>query len=249
MAHARGDRALRLHGRLAQLRPALDHGILSHAAVAGKRLGTRRVWFGARAAKHHLGGRAAGRRNAGRSLRHRAGAVCGWRVLRAGPRADGVLDNAAAARHHRRHAYRFRACRLFVRDRARRAGQAPAGTLADARFRRRHRRRLVRAIPLCTADRVADRQRRMARDARPVRVCDPDDPAILVRALNTRLRSPRATGRASTVADAGVVRGLCSALVRPPRDRVFHLRVSAGLHHRAFAVLSRRSRARCCRAG
>ena len=243
MAHAHLDRALRLYDCLAQLRPALDPGIFSYAAVAGERLGARRVWIGTRAAKHHLGPGAAGRGDIGGSLRYRAGAVCRRRVLCSGPRTDGVVDNAAAARHLRRHADRFRARRLFVRNRARGAGQALAGTVANARFRRRYRCRLIRAIPLCASHRVSYRHCRMARDAGPVRVCDVDDPAILVRACNAWDANAHARGRAGAVADPGIVGGFWSALVRPSRDWVFHLRISAGLYHVAFASLPRRPRA------
>ena len=71
----RRDRAVRLSHRHDQLRAALHARLVPDAAVAGERLGPRRVRPRARHPEHPVGRRSAVRRHAGRSLRRRPRAV------------------------------------------------------------------------------------------------------------------------------------------------------------------------------
>ena len=70
---------------------------------------------------------------------------------------DGHRELDADARSLGRRDHRLWSCRLLVSDGDRRARQARAGELARIRVRRRHRGRLVRAVPVFAAGAWADR--------------------------------------------------------------------------------------------
>ena len=100
--------------------------------------------------------------------------------------AGGLLlmryaDDAAVARSRRRRPDRLRAFRLFVQPRAVGVQQAAAAGEARPCARRRHRGRLVRAIPVRAVRRGDDRQFRLAGGADGVRVADAADRAAVAR--------------------------------------------------------------------
>jgi hypothetical protein len=169
MAHAAGDRAVRLPHLHDQLWAARHAWLLSHADVAGQRLEPRRVWPSAGDSEHPLGHRPTVCRRHRRPLRHRARIVGRRHILRRWPDPDGVLDVAWDARPRGRRLHRLRPSRLFLLRRARRVRQAFARALALACLRRRHGRRLVRSVPLFSARGLADGRVRVADRAAELR--------------------------------------------------------------------------------
>ena len=89
------------------------------------------------------------------------------------------VDDAAVARSRRRRPDRLRSVRLFVQPGAVGVQQAAAAREARHRARRRHRGRLVRAIPVRAVRRRDDRQFRLAGGADGVRAADAADRAAV----------------------------------------------------------------------
>ena len=151
LAYAGRDRAVRLPVRHDQLRAARGARILSDAAVAGERLGPRRVRLRDRDPEHPVGPRPAVCGRACRPLRSRPGAVGGGDPLRHRPRHDGVCDHAAHARPFGRRLHRLRSCRLRVQYRAVGVRQAAARAISLVGIWRGRGRRLLRPVSLLAA--------------------------------------------------------------------------------------------------
>ncbi len=198
--------------RGARLRPALGPGLFPHPDVEPARLGARRVRARDGDPDAAVGRRPAARRRAGGSLRRRAGAQRRRAPLRARPRRHGLFAHAGAAASHRRHGDRLRACRLLLHHRDRRIRPADAAAMAHARLRRRHRGRLVRAVPVLAAHRRAHRPLRLAGHAADLRRRRALDHAAVAGArLAARRGGAGGRGRSAAVGGAGAQRSL-----RPP---------------------------------
>ena len=163
LAHAARGRDLRLPDCDDQLRPALVARLLPHPDVAGAITGAAKCSRWRFAIQNLLWG--IGQPFAG-GIADRFGAtrvmIVGAPLMRCGPRADG-------ARHHARHArlsagvligFGLSGCSFNLVIGA--FGKLLPDGVALARVRRRHRRRLVRPVPLFADRRGADGQIRLA---------------------------------------------------------------------------------------
>ena len=122
----------------------------------------------------------------------------------------------------------------LVRHRALGIRQASARALALARLRWRRRRRLVRPVPLCAGHGVADRCHRMAADAGDVRGRHAGGAAAWSRA---RERNREGCGIGAAIVGCRAVGGFRTPFLCAARARLLHLRLPAGIHHRASAGL------------
>ena len=186
LAHARGDCSVWMRLRHDQLRAARLPRFLSHAAIAGQRLGPRRVRPGDRHSEHHMGTWPAVCRDAGRPVRRRPRAVERRHPLCHRPRHDGLFYHAPDAQSVRRRIHRLRARRLCIQHRAVRLRQAPAGAHALAGLRRRRGGRVFWPISLLAARGLACGQHRLAGNAADVRRDDAAHSAVFTRAREWR---------------------------------------------------------------
>ena len=154
--------------------------------------------------------------------------------------ATSTLD----ARSLGRRADRLRPRRLLVPDGGRRARQARAGELALVRVRRRHRRGLVRPVPVLAARACADRRVLLADRAAGLRRHDAAGAAAVAGAGDAAGGSRAPARRKPQSSQAGAGRGVRPSQLRAAGARLLHLRLPARLRHRAPAVLSGRPRAR-----
>ena len=110
-------------------------------------------------------------------------------------------------------------------------------------FGARHRRRLVRTVPVLAARGRADRQLRLAAHAADLRGDRAADHAALARAGDAARRPTRAgSRRRAAIGHAGAGEALRSSELRAAGARLLHLRLPDLLHHRAPAGLSGRPR-------
>ena len=112
------------------------------------------------------------------------------------PRRHGQCLDAGHAASRRRRADRLRPRRLLLQPRHRRLQQAPAGSLASARLRRRHRRRLLRPVPVSAVRQRPHRGVRLALDVDRLRGEHSPHPAAVDPFGDAPARARRRTGRA-----------------------------------------------------
>ena len=172
LADAARHHHLRMRDRAVELRAALEPRLFRPADEPRVRLGTRRLRPRAGAAEPVVGPGPADRGRHRRSLRHPARDDRRRAALCRRPAADALFDDAAVARSRRRRPDRLRSIRLFVQPGAVGVQQAAAAREARLCARRRHRGRLVRAIPVRAVRRRDDRQFRLAGGADGVRAAD-----------------------------------------------------------------------------
>ena len=182
-----------MRDRAAELRAALEPRLFHPADEPRIRLGPRRVRPRAGAAEPVVGPGPADRGRDRRPLRRparddrRRAALC----RRSAP--DALFDDAAVARSRRRRPDRLRAVRLFVQPGAVGVQQAAAAGEARPCARRRHRGRLVRAIPVRAVRRRDDRQFRLAGGADGVRLPDAADRAAVAGARDAAVATSART--------------------------------------------------------
>ncbi len=234
----------RLPDRGAQLRPALDDGLLPHADVERARLGPRDLRARHRHPEPRLGHRPAFRRHARRQVRHGAGADRRRAPLRPRPRADGADHRPGDAATHRRRPHRPRHRRLGVPAGPRRLRAAPPRAHADHRptGSARPPARLGQFIfaPLGQGFIQAYGWQTALIVMAAIVLAHP---AVLAlrhpRQADGRRRSRRAEG---PVDPRGAPRGLPPPLLPAARRRLLRLRLPDRLHHRPPAALSQRHR-------
>ena len=156
---------------LLEFRAALEPRLLRAADGPRIRLGPRRVWPRAGAAEPAVGTGPADRRRHRRPFWHRPRHGGRRAALCRRPAPDALFDDAAGARHRRGRADRFRLVGLLVQPRAVGLQQAVAAREARHRARRRHRRRIVRPVPVRAVRRRHDRQFRLAGRAHRIWRC------------------------------------------------------------------------------
>ena len=131
---------------------------------------------------------------------------------------------------------------LFVQSRAVGLQQAVAAREARHRARCRHRRRIVRPVPVRAVRRRHDRQFRLAGRAHGIWPADAADRAAVAGAGDAAAGRDRRAGRGSAIVQDGAGGSFWPPLLCAAGARLLHLRFSARLHHRASAALSGRSR-------
>ena len=136
----------------------------------------------------------------------------------------------------------FGLVRLFVQSRTLGIQQAAADGKTRHCARRRHRRRIVRAIPVRAVRRGADRQFRLAVGADGV--CGPDaaDHPAVAGAGDAARDFGQCAGCGAAVVQDGAGGSVRPSLLRAAGAGLLHLRLSARLHHRASAGVSVGSR-------
>ena len=154
-----------------ELRAAVEPRFFRAADGPGVFLGARRVRPGARHSKPVVGAGPAGCRRDRRPVRRPARDVRRGGSLRRRAVHDALRRDAAVAGYRRRSLDRLWTIRLFVQPGAIGIQQAAAARAARPGARRRHRRGIVRTIPVRAVRRRLDRQFRLAGGADGVRRC------------------------------------------------------------------------------
>ena len=184
LADAAGDHHLRLRDRLLSFGPRSSFGFFMQPMsrefswgrdVFGLALAVQNLLWGL---GQPIAGAIADRFGALRVIVRRRAALCRR------PDHDALCRDAAVARSRRRRSDRLRPVRLFVQSGAVGVQQAAAAGAARPRARRRHRGRIVRAIPVRAVRRRDDRQFRLADGADGVRRPDAADRAAVAGAGN-----------------------------------------------------------------
>src|ERR1700733_14258427 len=234
---------MRLPDRHADIRTTL-HLRLFHAADEPRIfVGPRRVRSGVGDPESAVGHGSTFCRRHRRPLRQPA-RDRGWRGdVRRGADHDALCLHAAVTRSQRRRFDRLRIVRLFVQSGAVGVRKASAARMARRCARRRHRGRLVRAIRVCAVWCRHARQFRLAAGADRVCLFDAAGGAAVPgpgNADDLGFEGRRHDRPADIQACAG--RGIRSSVLCVAGARLLYLRISAGVHHRASAGLSGRSR-------
>ena len=234
-------RRLRLPDRDHRVRAAFDARLLSDAAVECQSLGPRRIRLRDRVAEFSLGDRAAAGRHDRRPLRHRAGALHRSGALWGRVRADGSCHERADAQRIGRRPDRVRTFRLLVSGGAGRVRKDFTAAMALVRIRTWYGRRLVRSVSLLAACGRPDGSVRLAAGAADLRRQPDRGAAAFARTGDAACRGDEV--RFVAIVAAGARRGLRTSFLHAAGAGLFHLRLSASVHHHSHAALSHRPRA------
>ena len=240
LAHTILDYRLRLPDLDDVLRAAFLTRIFSDADVGHQSLGPRHIRLCIGVAKPVVGHRPAVRGHDRRPVRRGPGAVRRRAHVRRRPGADVACDQRRGARCFGWRADWIWPRRYVVHDRAGGVRQAAAARVAFARLWIWHGGGFIRSIPVFAGCRRADGCVRLAADSGDFRRRRACHAAALAGAGDAGSRGDQ-RGRAA-IAAAGPWRGVCQPLLCAAGSRLLYLRISACLHHRAHAGLSRRPR-------